>query len=294
MLSLKIVICCTTLVVCLPACSSDDDSPLPGIEEDADGRALRQLTISDASLTRATIDDATHAATWDAGDVATYVNLSLLPGGMKFGDLMAASSAQTTLLQGQVYCGLGDNLALIYPSVTPAKDGYYTLKLTGQKGTLADVGQRYHYVFGVAEVKKVDKENNTATGEASSMKSLLALCKFKFSDGTNPIAVKELKIKWGKTGGVDYPLSGTVTLSTTSSTNNVKVLPSDSDKGTLTITLDKPTIEGVYVVLFPEAQSLTYHFTVKDGSDDIYTGTAEAKLSAGKYYDSTLKLTKNN
>ena len=293
-LTLKIVICCTTLVVCLPACSSDDDSPLPGIEEDADGRALRQLTISDASLTRATIDDATHAAIWNAGDVATYVNLSLLPGELNYRNLTAASPGQTTLLQGEVYCGLGDKLALIYPSVTPATDGYYTVNLTGQKGTLAYVAERYHYVFGVAEVTKVDKENKTATGEASSMKSLLALCKFKFSDGTNPIAVKELKIKCGKTGGVDYPLSGTVTLSTTSSTNNVKVLPSDLDKGTLTITLDEPTTEGVYVALFPVDISLDFHFTVKDGSGNIYTGTAKAKLSAGKYYESTLILTKNN
>ena len=296
-LTLKSVICCTTLVVSLPACSSDDDSPLPGIEEDADGRALRQLTISDASLTRATIDDATHAAIWNAGDVATYVNLSLLPGELNYRNLTAASPGQTTLLKGDVYCGLGDNLALIYPSVTSVNvnstsEVSYTVNLREQKGTLADVGQRFHYVFGVAKVTNVD--GKTATGEASSMKSLLALCKFKFSDGTNPIAVKELKIKCGKTGGVDYPLSGTVTLSTTSSTNNVKVLPSDSDKGTLTITLDKPTTEGVYVALFPVDISLDFHFTVNDGSGNIYTGTAKAKLSAGKYYDSTLILTQNN
>ena len=142
-LTLKIVICCTTLVVCLPACSTDDDSSLPGIEEDVDGRALRQLTISDASLTRATIDDATLAATWDAGDEATYVNLSKLSFDLYFGNLKAASSGQTTLLKGDVYCGLGDNLALIYPSVTPATNGSYTVNLSGQKGTLADVGKRY-------------------------------------------------------------------------------------------------------------------------------------------------------
>ena len=291
MLSLKIVICCTTLVVCLPACSSDDDSPLPGIEEDADGRALRQLTISDASLTRATIDDATHAATWDAGDKATYVNLSLLPGEMKYENLTAVSSGQTTVLTGEVYCREADHLAVIYPSVTPVFDGsYYTVDLSGQKGTLDDVGQRFHYVFGVAEVTKVDGE--TATGEASSMTSLLALCKFKFSDGTNPIAVKELKISYGSSGS--YPQTGTVTLNVNSSAENVEVVVPTTNKIPLTITLEEPTPDGVYVALFPVTQSLTYHFTVKDGSDNIYTGTANAQLRAGKYYDSTLKLTKNN
>lgn len=284
---MKIVICCTTLVVCLPACSTDDDSSLPGIEEDVDGRALRQLTISDASLTRATIDDATLAATWDAGDEATYVNLSKLSFDLYFGNLKAASSGQTTLLKGDVYCGLGDNLALIYPSVTPATNGSYTVNLSGQKGTLADVGKRYHYVFGVAKVTNVD--GKTATGEASSMKSLLALCKFKFSDGTNPIAVKELTIGYGSTG---YPQTGTVMLNTDSSADEVKVVVPNPDKMPLTITLKEATTEGVYVALFPVDISLDFHFTVKDGSGNIYTGTAKAKLSAGKYYDSTLILTK--
>ena len=291
---MQFVIFCTALIVCLPACSSDDDSPLPGIEEDADGRALRQLTISDVSLTRATIDDATHAATWDAGDVAAYVNLSKLSGDVHDGNLTAASSGQTTLLQGEVYCGKGDHLAVIYPSVTLETDGcFYTIDLSGQKGTLADVGQRYHYVFGVATVTEVDKENNTATGEASSMTSLLALCKFKFSDGTNLITVNELKISYGPTGTAGYPQTGTVTLNVNSSADNVEVVVPTTNNIPLTITLEEATPDGVYVALFPVTPSQPYHFTVKDGSGNIYTGTANAQLRAGKYYDSTLKLTKN-
>ena len=124
------------------------------------------------------------------------------------------------------------------------------------------------------------------------MTSLLALCKFKFSDGTNPIAVKELKISYGSSGS--YPQTGTVTLNVNSSAENVAVEAAASYSGPLTITLDKPTPDGVYVSLFPVTISLPYHFTVKDGSDNIYTGTANAQLRAGKYYDSTLKLTKNN
>ena len=297
--SLQFVICCTTLVVCLPACSSDDDSPLPGIDEDADGRALRQLTISDASLTRATIDAATLAAAWTEGDMATCINLSTLTSeDMKTGDLRAASSAQTTLLEGNITCREADHLAVIYPSVIPdyygsSTNGYYTINLSGQKGTLADIGQHFHYVFGVAKVTKV--ENKTATGEASSMTSLLALCKFTFSDGTSPIAVKKLEISYyGSTGTAGYPQTGTVTLDLNSSIDNVTVVATNSYNGPLTITLEKATTEGVYVALFPMEQPLDFHFTVDDGSDNIYTGTARAKLSAGKYYDSSLKLSKNN
>ena len=292
--SLQFVICCTMLVVCLPACSSDDDSPLPGIEEDSEGRALRQLTISNASLTRATIDDATLAAEWATGDIATYVNLSELPGDeVHSGNLTAASSGQTTLLEGKVFCREADHLAVIYPSVTPvstASTVSYPVKLSGQKGTLADVGQRFHYVFGVAEVTKV--ENEKAMGTASSMTSLLALCKFTFSDGTSPIAVKELKISYGLYGTAGYPQSGTVELDTNSSAGNVTVEATTSYSDPLTISLDAATTEGVYVALFPVAQSSNFHFTVIDGSGNTYTGTATAKLSAGRYYDSSLKLAK--
>lgn len=294
--SLQYAICCTPLLVCFPACSSDDDNPLPGIEEDSNGRALRQLTISDASLTRATIDDATLAARWSAGDKATYVNLSMLPREMHSENLTAASSGQTTLLEGDVYCGNGDHLAVIYPSVILTYDGSnnrvsYPVKLSGQMGTLADVGQRFHYVFGVADVTKV--ENEKATGTASPMKSLLALCKFSFSDGTSPIPVKELKISYGSNANVGYPQSGTVTLDANSSANGVTVeVPNPTREVPLTISFDEATTEGVYVALFPVETD--FYFTVIDGSGNTYTGTANAKLSAGNYYDSSLKLTKNN
>ncbi len=297
--TLTFVICFATLVLSLPACSSDDDRPLPGIEEDSNGRALRQLTISDASLTRATIDDATLAARWSADDVATYVNLSALSGEIHWGNLTAASSAQTTLLEGDVYCGLGDHLAVIYPSVTPqynnaSAEGSYTVVLSGQKGTLADVGQHFHYVFGVAAVTKV--EDYKATGEASPMTSLLALCKFSFSDGTTPIAVKTLKISYGSNGTAGYPQTGTVTLDANSSADDVTVLPaslaSSKEKVPLTITLNQATSEGVYVALFPVAQSSTFHFTVEDPAGNTYIGTATARLKAGKYYASSLQLTK--
>ena len=290
--SLQFVICCITLVVCLPACSSDDDSPLSGIEEDADGRALRQLTISDASLTRATIDEETLAASWTTGDVVTYVNLSLLPDQLRSGNLTAASSTQTTLLEGNVFCREADHLAVIYPSVTPANDGSLTVDLRRQKGTLTDVGQRFHYVFGVAEVTKV--ENAKATGKVSPMTSLLALCKFTFSDGTNPIPVKELRISYGLYGTAGYPQTGTVTLDVNSCADNVKVATNPTtpdEKVPLTISLDAATTEGVYVALFPMDQSSDFHFTVNDGLGNTYTGTAKAKLRADKYYDSSLILT---
>ena len=64
---------CLMLGVAMAACSSDADEP-----ENNDGRKLRQLTITDVPMTRATLTDNgnTLGASWKAGDKATYFNLS--------------------------------------------------------------------------------------------------------------------------------------------------------------------------------------------------------------------------
>jgi hypothetical protein len=50
----------------------------------------------------------------------------------------------------------------------------------------------------------------------------------------------------------------------------------------------------VYVALLPEATATTYSFRLESG-ENIYTGTATARLNAGEYVAATnLKLTKVN
>ena len=284
---------CWVIAACFLACSSsDEDTPTNNV------RKLRQLTIADAPLTRVTLTDneTMLGAIWNKNDVATYLNMSQLEiEELVYGNLTASKSAETTTLVGTVFCMEGDLLAVVYPAVEPAVgDGSYTIDLDGQKGTLDDIAQRYHYVFGVAEVEAVT--DNTATAFIQSMQPLLAVCKFTFKDEDgNAIPVKTLDIIYDNTPG--YPLSATVTPAMDPS----DMEPEPNDIYTpLSITLDSETSTGVYVALFPGGEyseffdsRLEFSFMVT-GSQGTYTGKAKAVLNAGRFYPVSLKMTLSN
>ena len=264
----------------LGACSSDD-STTP--QEDNNGRRMRQLTIQNVAInTRAAIDPSTYEATWETTDRPTYINLSAQPE-LRYGTLTPSAAGASTTLTGSVYCRLGDNIAIVLPTVTPELPANgslsYPIDLSGQKGTLADIGARYHYIYGVVEVTSTD--NGTATGTISNTKSLLSLCKFTFTNNKSPVNVESVQISWGTGGAVGYPQTGTVSLANPASVSAEAGDPS----GPLTVTLDKANAEGVvYVALFPCETKLAFHFTVSDGSN-TYTATKNAKMLEGKYYD---------
>jgi hypothetical protein len=282
------MMCLLSLSVVFTSCSSDDDEP-QNTEQNTDGRKLRQLTIAEVPITRATLDESGSAVTasWTAGDKATLLNVSAIPIEILYGEVAASSNAFTSTFTGSVSCDELDVVALIYPKVTPAVGvGTYSVVLSGQKGTLTDIATHFHYVYGVGQVTSV--KATTATATIEEMKSLLAMCKFTFNDGTNPIPVKTLTINYEESG---YPLTGTVTPSTDA--GSVAVNPDwheDWDEHQLTVTLDNEAYE-VYVALFPERVNTTFRFTVT-GSAGTYTSTAKAKLNAGKYYPVNLTLTK--
>lgn len=268
----------------LGACSSDD-STTP--QEDNNGRRMRQLTISNVSMsTRATIAPETYATTWETTDRPTYINLSLLPAELRHGTLIPSTAEASTTLTGSVYCKQDDNIAIVLPTVTSVLpsggDAYFTIDLSGQTGTLADIGARYHYIYGVGSVTSTD--GGTATGTISNTKSLLSLCKFTFTNGGNPVNVKSVQIGWGTGGAAGYPQTGTVSL--LADPESVHVTPDSSPySGPLSITLDDANAAGVvYVALFPCETKLAFHFTVSDGSN-TYTATKNAKMLEGKYYD---------
>ena len=294
------VISCLAMATGICSCSSDDNTPITPTPEQTtprdDERALRQLTINNAPAAsrRVVIDADTYAATWEAGDLATYFNLS----DAWEGTLTASSAGASTSLSGSVYCSAGDYLAVIYPAVgtieqPSGKDAYFTIALSGQQGTLEDIGDRYHYVYGVGEVTSVD--GNTASGTITNTKGLLSLCKFTFKKDTNPVNVKELEIRYGSTGAVNYPQTGQVTMSVMDAIEDVHV-EADAPSGTpLTITLPdaNPNPTGVfYVALFPGGYydseygdgRLVFHFTVSDGTN-TYIGTKKVVLKEGKYYE---------
>lgn len=293
---MMLIVSCLAMGVGLCSCSSGDDSaPNPSAD---DGRAMRLLTITDASAvsTRVAISPDNYATTWETGDEATYFNLS----DPWYGPLTATPTGSpvgaSASLSGDAHCGLGDYLAVIYPTVATIEqpsgnDPYFTIALSGQKGTLEDIGDHYHYVYGVGEVTSV--EGNTASGTISNTKGLLSLCKFTFKKEGTPVSVKTLQISYGSAGTVGYPQTGQVSM--TDVIADVHVAANASESGTkLAITLPNanPNPTGVvYVALFPGGYydtqygdgRLVFHFTVSDGTN-TYIGTKKAVLKEGKYY----------
>ena len=296
-LRLSGAICLAVFALCtaLSSCSSDSDEPdgPESAEQNNDGRKLRQLTIADVPITRATLTDngTTLGAAWKGGDKATYFNLSTFTGSdLDFGLLTASSSAATSTFTGTVRCTKDDYLALFYPETTPiltgGNRGKFTISLSGQKGTIEDVATNFHYVYGVGQVTSVTE--TTATATISEMNSLLAVCKFIFKDSSNnPIPVNTLSINYDDTG---YPLTGTLAPIREVPNPTVDVVDPSEWSEPLTITLQTETSDGVYVALFPVSK---YNFFISaTGSNGTYTGNAAATLNAGKFYPVTLKLTK--
>lgn len=298
-----------TLSIVMTSCSSGDEMP-ESPDQATNVRKLRQLTITEVPITRATLTDNTTSlgASWKAGDVATYFNLSSFsPIRIDRGTLTANSSTTTSLFNGKVVCGQDDQIALIYPFVsidetsTPTR-GTFTIDLSGQAGTLADIATRYHFVYGIGDVTSVTE--STATATISSMKSLLAVCKFTFNDGSNTIPVKRLSIGYAdvtyeylETG---YPPTGTVNpfkkvddVTTIVPLEEICVTAASPSDYPLTFDFGDQTSDVVYAALFPVSSQL-FHFTVTTNDEGIYTGTATATLKAGKYYPVNLKLTKTN
>jgi hypothetical protein len=287
----------------LAACSSDEDE----LVENNDGRKLRQLTIAEVPVTKGaptsmrvkfTENSSSLDASWTKEDVATYFNVSSFSSvTMDYGKLTAASSTRTSMFQGSVNCNTGDKVALLYPAENPILSGTdrgkFSISLDGQKGTLEDIADHFHYVYGVAEVTSVTEQ--TATATIDNMQSLLAVCKFSFTDGSVPIPVKTLTINYYD---IDYaaPMGYSLTakFTPTADVSSLSLTYAEQltwDETPLSVTLDEETTNGVYVALFSFSPTGYMHFSVT-GSSGTYTGIAKATLKAGRYYPVTLKLTR--
>jgi hypothetical protein len=304
-IALSFIICALPFSSALTSCSSSDDEEAEGmVPTEQGGKRLRQLTISDVPLTRATLsDDGTKLdAAWTNGDAVTYLNLSELGfGNIYCGSLTTSGAGTTSTFTGNVYCDNGDDIAVFYPAKDVnniGSNGSYTIYLSGQKGTRDDLAQHFHYVYGVGTVSVNEATPNKATATISSMKTLLAACKFTFKYHDNAsntditIPVKTLSIGYGN-ATVGYPMTAIVVPST-SDMGNVELTPAAQPyNDLLTVTLDNETTSGVYVALLPVNVKSDFYFSVT-GSEGTYTGTAKAKLLAGKYYPVELKLSKIN
>ena len=286
----------------MTACSSDDDTTdIPD-----DGVKVRRITITqtdDAAarqmLTRSTLVESDGlTASWTAGDGLTYCNLSRTnPMNYEIytGPLTAASTASTSQFTGNVTCNAGDYLAVVYPAATFETNESYTISLSGQDGTLGTLATNYHYVYGKAYVTSVT--DNTANATMEKMKSLLTVCKFSFvnKDGGAVIPIQTLTIAYGGTGSDagTYPQTATVAIGANTAQTDVHATGVD---GSTPLAVTCPSAQdAVFVALLPTSGQRTFNFTVTDGSDNTYTGTAHATLTEGEYIVATgLKLTKNN
>ena len=205
----------------------------------------------------------------------------------------------------KVWCELGDQLLLVYPkatapAITVSGDplrATYTISLADQNGSLATIANKYHHSYGIATITEVTP--TVANAELAEMQNLLTVCKFSFVDkdypGT-PLPITSLSISYnGGDYANTYPETATVTVTQgTSSTATVTLDKKSTSAGGNPLTISPSDDLEVYVALLPEANATKYSFRLESG-ENIYTGTATARLVAGEYVVATgLKLTKLN
>ena len=318
-------IVCSSLLFLGMACSTNNTPDQPKQQVELKPRTLivteveSQKSKVERRLPQATITDEgeTLNALWSKGDQISFRNMSretYTPSGSTDpvsleGVLLADRAARIASFASndKVWCDEGDQLVLVYPKTTaPAFEitgtnpltARYTISLTLQDGSLATIANKCHHSYGFATVTEVTE--TTANAELSKMQNLLTVCKFSFVDEAHPatpLPVSSLSISYSDgTYAKTYPETATVTV-TQGTPCTVAVTPVNQSKaaGGYALTIfpeDNP--KEVYVALFPEATATTYSFSLESG-ENIYTGTATARLIAGEYVVATnLKLTKVN
>jgi len=270
----------------LGGCSDSDDNGKGGVREVA-----LTLTQVDEGDTRAVLGESGNKlmAEWAASDRVTYFNLDANQSGT-LGVTPDAGNKATAQFSGMVACQMDalNKVAIIYPTAS-VQSGAYTISLAGQDGTLATLAEQFHHIYGLSKEFYVGSDSPTAQATVT-MKSLLTVCKFTFTEGTNAIPVRTLQISYGGSNNSDsgaYPQSATVQVVDGS------LAPVEGSTTPLTVTCGGEASE-VYVALLPTDGQRTFHFTVTN-STGTYTGTAKATLNAGKYVAAKgLKLTIDN
>ncbi len=290
--------------VLVAGCShSEDDAAVP-VNKDVKTRLLTFTQVENRG-SRAVLNEKDNrlSALWNSGDQLRCCNLSTLEDDINVfkristGTLTAQNdTVATSIFQGSMSCEQNHQLAVIYPVKNfgfGLESGEYfanyTITLSGQDGTLGTLASDYHYMYGVATVNSVTNSTAEASGK---MQSLLAVCKFSFTDGEeHTINVKELEISYVYDGSGGnrhiYPQVATVKCNE----NGYSINPDTSNDNAevnnpLKIVLNSAA-NAVYVALLP-VTTRTFHFKVTDANGGTYTGVAKATLNAGEYVVATL------
>ena len=312
---------CLIWVLAAGCSHSEDDAVVP-VNKDVKTRLLTFTQVENRGSRAVLYEDAENGlkALWKRGDQLGCCNLTTLmddiiaSGGISTGTLTAQNdNFATSIFQGSMSCEQNDQLAVIYPVKNfgfglehePEIRYFvnYTITLSGQNGSLATLATDYHYMYGLATVNSVTNSTAEASGK---MKSLLAVCKFSFTDGEgHTINVKELEISYvydGSGGNQPiYPQSAIVKFYEDGSYSINPVVPNDADYVPSNKSLIIQTVPGsdsqyptdVYVALLP-VTTRTFRFNVTDANDGTYTGKAMATLQAGEYVVASIPVKMKN
>ena len=291
--------------VLVAGCSHSGDDDVVPVNKDVKTRLLTFTQVGNKG-SRAVLyeKDNRLSALWNIGDQLRCCNLKLEESIMSLGEistgtLTARDNKVTSIFQGSMSCEQNHQLAVIYPvknfdigKESEPEDRYfakYTITLSGQDGTLDTLAYSYHYMYGLATVNSVTSSTAEASGK---MQSLLAVCKFSFTDGEgHTIRVKELEISYvydGSGGNRQiYPQGATVKCNE----NGYSITPDTSNDNAevnnpLKIVLNSAA-NDVYVALLP-VTTRTFRFNVTDANGNKYTGVAQATLNAGEYVVASL------
>ena len=297
--------------VLVAGCShSEDDAAVP-VNKDVKTRLLTFTQVENRGSRAVLNEDAENGllAKWKRGDQLGCCNLSTLEDDINVfkristGTLTAQdNNVRTSIFQGEMNCNQDHRLAVIYPVKNfgfGLESGEYfanyTITLSGQDGTLGTLASDYHYMYGVATVNSVTNSTAEASGK---MQSLLAVCKFSFTDGEeHTINVKELEISYVYDGSGGnrhiYPQVATVKCNE----NGYSINPDTSNDNAevnypLKIVLNSAA-NAVYVALLP-VTTRTFRFNVTDANDKVYTGVAKGTLNAGEFVVASLPLKMKN
>ena len=241
------------------ACSSN-------IDESADAPRFYNVTLT------ASMGDADTRALSESGNVitATFAENDevkvVKADGSLVGTLRAKTAGANTTLTGTITGEFSVNevLTLRYRSATANYDG--------QVGTLAGIAAGQDYAEGTLTVSTTSPLAFTSNSVTLDAKQ--SITKFSFKDVSNnaDVSVKTFGIA---AVGLVYSIATDAT----------------ETMGAVTGTLASASSD-VYVALRTSSSLQAYSFTVKDNDGNWYTATKNAKLTNGKNYAATVKLTK--
>lgn len=267
------------ILISLLALAACTDQIVPDNEMPEDKWTLIVSATKDAESTKALTENGTSLlATFSAGDkiyvykpttpVADFIAIT---SSTLIGELTAQSDGVSTTFSGEV------------SNANFAVDGQLLLAFrgtsrnyTGQDGTLETIATKCDYAYASTTIRELDGENKLIKTDLASFVNQQAICKLSFIDQDNqPLTVKKLKV--GGFGGNNLYERGVNFL------------------GYLEFSLATPA-DYAYVALhnIHQGEKESYTFTVWDNDDVEWLCKKKAILRDGKYYATTLKMTKKS